>query len=344
MAHREIKLRSSKIRPHKAFIAPAFDAPTALVADQFDYVELWLKRNSDLESILFWQQAENFYRASLALPNESRTITSYYCMLNAAKSLLASKGISFSELHGLSGRSIGTRTSLGNEISSIKGNGIFVALTKYFGSNLSGKEVSIKDVLYNLPFIHRAYSLTYRGAQELFIPISNPHFVRQRNGKEAWFCAAISDEKYRKNNVFEKQRGWEVDKSQSPKFVIRRKRRFRWDTSRGTRKADRIHNLMKYHQKIRRDIMYIHGAQRLWYFKRNDREACTLPWPTPTLIFVAMHRLTELTRYDPKKLKSHFECQHNWLLAEFINQATDNFVDQIASDITGHELMVPGYR
>lgn len=323
---------------------PTFDAPTVIVSDQFDYVELWLKRNSSLESVLYWKQAENFYKASSILPDGSKAITSYYCMLNAAKALLSSKNISFSHLHGLSGRSIGNKTSLANELSTIKGTGIFVSLSRYFGANLSGRHVSVKDALYNLPFVHRSFTVTYRGAQELFIPIVNPHFVRQNRGNEAWFCAEIIDDKYKKREIFSRQRGWEVDIGIKSKFVIRRKRRFKWNTSRGSKKSERINQLIKYHQKIRRDIKYIHGSHRLWYFKRNDRVDGVLPWPTPVLIYIVMHRLSELTRYDPKRLRRHFECQHNWLLSEFINQAADNFIDQIASDITGHELMVPGYR
>lgn len=344
MAHRIIKLQKSKIRPHKAYVSPDFDAPTVLVADKFDYVELWLQRHSTRTAQLFWQQAENFYRASTVLPNESRAIASYYCILNAAKALLEAKGISFSQLHGVSGQSIGSRTSLSNEISEIKGKGIFVELTKYFGATFYGEKVSLKDLMYNLPFVHRAFTVTYRGAQDLFIPLKNPHFVRQGKGNEAWFCAEITDSKYCDNKVITRQRGWEVDKSQTGKFVIRRKRRFKWDTSRGSKKATRMAQLINYHKRIRRDIKYIHGDQRLWYYKRNDRAAGILHWPTPSIIFVAMHRLSEITRYDPSKLNSHFDCQHNWLLTEFMNQAADNFVDQIASDITGHELMVPGYK
>ena len=344
MLHRVIKLGKSEIRPHKAFVNPDFDAPTVLVADQFDYVELWLKRNSTRSARLYWQQAENFYRVSTEMPNESRSIASYYCMLNAAKALLESKSILISPFHGMSGRSISTRTSLTNEQSEIKTNGIFLSLSAYFGVALSGIKVNLKDVLYNMPFVHRAFTVTYRGAQDLFIPIKNGYFVRHPRNNEAWFQAEITDAKYCSAHTMARQRGWEIDEGQSDRFIIRRKRRFKWDTSRGTRKTDRLAQLVNYHRRIRRDIKYIHGAQRLWYFKRNDRGARILHWPTPSLIFLAMHRLSELTRYDPEKLHSHFECQHNWLLAEFINQATENFIDQIASDITGHELMVPGYR
>lgn len=344
MTHRIIKIRKSKIRPHKAYVNPDFTAPTILVADTFDYVELWLKRNSNQKSQLLWQQAENFYRASISLPNESRAIASYYCILNAAKTLLESKGVGFSQLHGVSGKSVGTKTSLSNEISSTKGSGIFVALTEYYGASVSGLDVTLKDVLYNLPFVHRAFTVTYRGSQELFIPIKDPHFVRQSTGSEAWFCAEIVDTKYRDIKIMSRQRGWEIDTSQKEKFIIRRKRRFKWDTSKGITKIERMQKLLDYHKKIRRDIKYIHGDQRLWYYKRNDRSDGILHWPIPSLIFAAMHRLSELTRYDPKKLNSHFDCQHNWLLTEFMNQGVENFIDQIASDITGHELMIPGYR
>lgn len=344
MPHRDIKLRKFNIGPHKAFMHPDFDAPTVLVSDQFDFVELWLKRHSTKQAQLFWQQAENFFRASLTMPNESRAVASYYCMLNAAKALLESKGLAFSSLHGMSGDSVGQKTSLLNEQSVVKATGIFMSLSTYYGASPAGQTVTLKDVLYNIPFIHRAFTVTFRGSQNLFIPIKNGHFVRQARGPEAWFQAAVTDKKHCRAKTMARQRGWEVDARERDTFVIRRKLRFRWDTSHGTKKADRIRKLVAYHRKIRRDIKYIYGEQRLWYYKRNDRTEGILHWPTPSLVFIAMHRLSELTRYDPKKLHAHFDCQHNWLLTEFLNQATQNFVDQIASDVTGQELMVPGYR
>lgn len=344
MAHQPIKLRKSNVGPHKAFTNPDFDAPTVLVSDQFDFVELWLKRNSTKQAQLFWQQAENFFRASLSMPKESRAIASYYCMLNAAKTLLESKGIEVSPYHGISGESLGQKTSLANEQSVVMATGIFVSLSTHFGVSIAGQTVTLKDVLYNIPFIHRAYTVTFRGSQNLFIPIKDGHFVRKARSAEAWFQAEIADKKYCDSKMIARQRGWERDEGNTKAFIIRRKRRFEWDTSRGTKKADRIRQLVAYHRKIRRDIKYIYGDQRLWYYKRNDKTDRILNWPTPSLVIAAMHRLSELTRYDPKKLHAHFDCQHNWLLTEFLNQATQNFVDQIASEITGQELMVPGYR
>jgi len=343
MAHRDIILKGKAVGPHKAFMAPSFESSTVLVDDQFDYVELWLKRHAPTETVIFWCQARNFYRVSLGLPKESRALTAYYCMLNATKALLAAKGISFSEQHGVAGESPGSRTSLANEVCSIKGAGLLPSLAQYFGANLADREVCLKDILYSIPFVHRAYTITYRGSQNLFIPIADAHFVRQPTGQEAWFCATITDPRYQKDAFVQKQRGWERDYGETGKFVIRSKHRFKWKV-RGTPKAIRMANLTKNHRKIRRDIKYIHGPSRLWYFKRNDKEAGILAWPTPALVYIAMHRLSELTRYDPKRLNRHFECQHNWLISEFLNSANDNFIDQIASDITGQEFMIPGYR
>ena len=344
MSHKDIKIKGKNASLHKAFMQPSFESSTVLVDDQFDYVNLWLKRKHvSTEAVLYWTQARNFYKASLNLPNESKALTAYYCIMNATKALLTAKGLSFNEQHGIAGESHNNRTSLANEISKIKGAGILPALANCFGADISSKEFNLKDIFYNLPFIHRAYTITYRESQNLFIPITDGHFVRQPNGQEAWFCATITDPRYQKDAFIIKQRGWERDHSETERFVIRCKRRFRWQV-RGTSKAKRMENLRTNHKKVRRDMKYIHGPSRLWYFKRNDRDMNILTWPTPALTYIAMHRLSELTRYDPSRLHKHLDCQHNWLLSEFLRLAVENFIDQIASDITGHEFMVPGYR
>ena len=54
-----------------------------------------------------------------------------------------------------------------------------------------------------------------------------------------------------------------------------------------------------------------------------------------------MHRLSELTRYEPEKLAKHFDCNQNWLLSEFIKLALPQFIDEISSEITGLEFKIP---
>ena len=57
-----------------------------------------------------------------------------------------------------------------------------------------------------------------------------------------------------------------------------------------------------------------------------------------------MHRLSGLARYDPMRLARHFDCQHNWLLSEFIATARSQFIDEISYEITGQEFMIPGRK
>lgn len=60
------------------------------------------------------------------------------------------------------------------------------------------------------------------------------------------------------------------------------------------------------------------------------------------LCFAAMHRLSELSRYEPVILSKHFTSGHNWLLSEFIQNAATQFIDEISSELTGEEFMSPG--
>ena len=54
-----------------------------------------------------------------------------------------------------------------------------------------------------------------------------------------------------------------------------------------------------------------------------------------------MHRLSELSRYDPISFSGHFNVNHNWLLNEFIKTSGSQFIYGIASELTGLEFMKP---
>jgi hypothetical protein len=54
-----------------------------------------------------------------------------------------------------------------------------------------------------------------------------------------------------------------------------------------------------------------------------------------------MHRLSELSRYDPILFSGHFNVNHNWLLNEFIKTSGSQFIYGIASELTGLEFMKP---
>lgn len=50
-------------------------------------------------------------------------------------------------------------------------------------------------------------------------------------------------------------------------------------------------------------------------------------------MFAAMHRLSEMSRYDPNTLDKHLAGKAGWLLTEFITKSIYQFIDMISSDV-----------
>jgi hypothetical protein len=130
------------------------------------------------------------------------------------------------------------------------------------------------------------------------------------------------------------------------KKLVRRKKRFRWPSSHSgvATRNQALLRLNHYHAQTRRVIVNITGNRDLWYLKRNYQNNSVGTRHTIVLIFAAMHRLSELARYDPAGLDKHLSGQANWLLSEFIQGSLDQFVDQIASEITGRQFWPPKVR
>lgn len=330
--------------PQKAIVTPAFGNKTVLVRDPWDYVDMWLRREKHDKAIKYWNQARNFYQASKGIPNTASPLTLYYAFLNATKTLLTVKGRTFVEQHGTSGTIGAGKTNLQNEIVTFKPNGILSSLCKYFDEPCNNETYSVKALLYNLPFVHRCFNLTFpTGFVELFIPVLHPRFVIMDGSHDAWFCAELA-EHHTNQHIVNKvtPMGYERDIGVAEAFIIRKRTRFSWYRS-GPQKAGNLTRLRRYHKNIRRDLLFIPGDRTLWYLKRRGQPSAINRHPL-TLTFAAMHRLSELARYKPTVLYRHFELKQNWLLSEFIAGAPFAFIDEMACEITNEDYMPPGVR
>lgn len=338
MASHKLHISGKSVGLHGTLISPDFRTPRVLCSDPWEFVSLWLKRDHQKDALFYWEQAHQFFNASKTLPELSSPLTSYYCFLNATKALLSAKKVKFIEAHGVGGRSIGSVKSLSNEIVDFRGGGILPDLCKYLEEpDNAGKQVTLKDIFWQIPFIHRAFCLTYKGATELFIPLRKQCFMRRDGSKEAWFQAEI-DKRYINahiNNVI--QPGFELFDNNGLN-VIRRKRRFKWS---GRDIENSIEQFSRYHKQIRRRIIPIYSSVNRWYLKKSVSGHDKLQNSQLVLIYAAMHRLSELSRYDPIAFSGHFNVNHNWLLAEFIKSSPAQFVYGIASEITGLEFIKP---
>nr|WP_246623572.1 hypothetical protein [Sphingomonas colocasiae] len=86
--------------------------------------------------------------------------------------MLEAKGVTYNPGHGGAGFDMRTvangRIRLDNEGIKIKGAGVLPSLISYFGETEATQAYALGDVLSNLAFIHRAYSVSY-SKNELFL-------------------------------------------------------------------------------------------------------------------------------------------------------------------------------
>lgn len=341
MGFRAIRIDGRRATLHSAIADPSFHERNVLSADPWDFVSLWFNRKHLPEAQFYWDQAKQFHYASINLSPVASPLTSYYSMLNATKALLTAKGIAFSEDHGVSGDSKPGKIALKKEVVEFKSGGVLPALCRYLHDPHSPNDpYELQTLLYQLPFIHRAFVLTFTSKSDLFIPLNDPKFVVKEGSSEAWFCAEINPRyvgSYLKSVLPD---GYERDHGVDDAWIVRRKNRFTWtgDTSSHSEDLERLTN---YHRTVRKHFIPILASTNRWYMLKNVKATEKMDKSTLPVIYAAMHRLSELARYEPTRLQRHFDAQHNWLLSEFIKVAPAQFLLHTASEITGREFIEP---
>ena len=356
----ELKISMWPITIYHSIIEPEISSKTILTDSTWEFVEIYLKRkcNGTLghkNALFYWQQARNFYLATLSLDNVAKPLTTYYCFLNATKALLEIKNIAYNPAHGVAGNSSNGHNNIKNEFVRLKTKGVLSALCNYLeepvipiSTQEQHEEYSLKDVLYNLAYIHRSYNITYSRQAEIFIPILKPKLVKDKTNKKAWLQFELEPEHSNKITLTSLQAvnyELEVIADNTKNYTIRNKRRFKWDVTRNKPDTDNCLRLNNYIKARRKEFQYIYSSNELWYIKRKDLTSSSIINRDPlVLTYIAMHRLSELARYQPNILKSHLEKDASWLLSEFINKSIVQFIDQITSEITGNQFRITGFR
>lgn len=345
---KEICISGKPCELMKSVRSPKYGSKPILTDSCWEYVFLFLTRQSTSgtsDALFYWEQAHSFYLASKSLPDSTRPLTSYYCIVNAAKALLRYKGIDDQQLknHGISSvRSESNKTNIKEAYTAVKGAGVLPQLSHYFGYSFPSEHYSIADLLYNIPCVHRAYCITF-SKPEIFVPIINPVFVKKENPKENWLKFEVKGRYANTKALKSIPSKFEHDISVRNEYTLRMKKRFYWDIHKSLDKRKNVLN--KYHQKTRSFLYYICGESKLWYIKKhNDTNSKLEQAPSSVLIFCVFHWLSELVRYKPKLFNKYMKSRQNWLLHEFIDSALEQFVDEISYEITGEDIMCTGYR
>jgi hypothetical protein len=341
-----IRLVGRELRLHKAIVDPLLGTRTVLTNSPWGFVTLWLKRHRKHNALFFWDQAREFHAASAGMTAQSAPLVHYYSFMNAAKALLDAKGRSFTPYHGIRSqllRQPHDKIDLFNEGVKILTDGVLPALSLYLGETEPHRIHSLQELLFNLPFVHRTYCLTYKNQGDMFIPLTECEWVVDTKTMQAYLRATLSKDfahprfiKRLPSSLIPDPLGGNIRAIRSAKSTT--------IASRSLRAAMDRNNVAQLHRELRRDIQYIRGAQTLWYVKGvvgGPRRLARFPL---TITLAAMHRLSEICRYRPTELASFLGGQKNWLLSEFVQLAPSQFIDELAAEITGHQFLAPNVR
>lgn len=342
----QLRLNGRPVQPHKCVVSPLLGTRTVLTNSPWGFVALWLKRERKDDALFFWNQAQEFHKASEGMSLESAPLLHYYCFMNATKALLVAKGLPFDPHHGVKANNLrtpGAKKSLSNEGIRIGSRGILPALSSYMGELELDKTHTMQEVLFNLPYVHRTYCLTYKNQQDLFIPLLNAEFVLDQATMQAYFRAELSAD-FAHARYIKRLPGNLIRDPQGSHSRVIRSLAFITLGSKTLRTVEDRDKLVALSRTLRADVQYINGAQTLWYAKSKVTGPKRLERFPLTLTLAAMHRLSEICRYKPMELTSFLDGQKNWLLSEFIQLAPGQFIDELAAEITGHQFLVPNVR
>lgn len=335
------------------------------------------------ESIYFWQQGKNLYKLASQAENLTKPLLLYYCFLNTTKALLAfnkelyednqknlghginqlTKKSDFKKLLKNASPKLGfilekdiknkaltqndtSKTNLEDIYVVFKGNGVLTKLVQYFDEPTEFPTVySLEQLVSNLVFVHRAYSLNknLKIKDQLFIPLNHVDFVEVTRDD-----AGLRDFGYRANvepkywSIIEQRSclslKYEKINQESMLFIDK-------PMGRDYINEDVCKNHLDFVKTLRKEHQYIAGFDMRWYLKKEDTEKIeNLKLHPLVILFAIFHCLSEFARYNPLKLRNMLDPTENnesWLLNELIEGAGFQFIDLIASEITGKEFKIP---
>lgn len=341
-----LRINGRDAGPHKATTQPDLGARTVLTNSHWEYVALWLRRERKSSALFYWQQAQTFAQAAQGMPVNSAPLLLYYTFLNAVKALLSAKGVSFDEHHGVRGHNMrgpSSKIALSNEGVKLMNRGIAYALSQYLSEAEQNPIHSLEELLFNIPCIHRTYCLTYKSQKDLFFPLTDSRIEFDSTSGTAYFSAKLSKDFAGPSFIRRLPASLIADPAVQDGRTIKSVSNAPLPQleARSVAEIAAVASLLT---SLRPDLNYIAGAQTLWYAKAVVPGPARLQRYPLTCTFLAMHRLSEICRYRPMELAAFLSGQKNWLLTEFIRMSPPQFLDEISSELTGQQFMLPNVR
>lgn len=204
------------------------------------------------------------------------------------------------------------------------------------------KPIGLKQLLANIPVIHRLFTITYKKEFEkedaLFLPLSgqnSPSFFINEHGK-LYLSFSLNESLF---NFDPELYQSAIKKYIDDQFQVQSSENFSIISKKSILKS-KIGNTEFYTfiKELRKHFCYIKSDQQLWYLK-NRKSKYSLPLNTMIITFAIMHRFSEIERYKPEQLMNIMDSKEKWILNEFLTSALDQFIDEIACELTGFDIM-----
>lgn len=345
MPTQAIRIKGRELKPHRTIVSPLLTTRNVLTNNPCTFVSLWLLREKKKKALFYWHQAREFSDAASGLPIRSSPLLHYYTFMNATKALLEAKSITYLPRHGVTAdRSLPNpnRLDIVHEGIEIMPRGILPALSAYLGETEIQTKHNLRDMFFNIPWIHRTYCHTYRSQTDMYVPLKHCSYVVDTDTNLAFLRAEMSEDFPSRRYLSKLPASFTQDPSEGPN----------WIRSVATVTVTRPNNpteaelagLATLNTALRRDLNYVSATQALWYVRAEVSGPPRIQRYPVTLALGAMHRLSELCRYQPIKLSKFLAGKKNWLLTEFIEMAPGQFLDAIASEMTGYQFLAPNVR
>jgi len=342
--YKPLVLNNRDLSLPKAIVSPELGARTVLTNEPWDFVDLALVRQNKPDARFYWQQAREFFNVAAGLRLQSAPLLLYYAFMNATKALLSAKGVAFNPHHGVKEWSASATSKLDDLTVgvTIKRAGILPGLSTYYGETEPSRNHTLSELFFNLPFIHRTYCLTYEPIQEMFIPVVDPQLVYEDGTTKVFLMAQLTSNF--PNPRYCPHLPAAFSTLPSPQQGCLLSTQSVAVSSVTTPTATDVAAITGLVKSLREDVFYINGMDTLWYVKAVPTQGTRIRRQTSTLTLAAMHRLSEESRYHPESLAKCLEGENNWLVSEFIKMSGTQFIDEIASEITGKQFLRPNVR
>lgn len=168
MSLKKYQINGKSLKIPKSYTKANYFEDTILTDDVFSYVDFYFIKNrkklkmnpksklkvtnrSDYHYQFYWNQSKQFYIATTKLPFESKALTSYYAILNAAKAFIVYRSaylnvaIDNFYMHGLNEKSEEIYKNLNDIGVRRKKAGVFTTFSKLIGSTIRNQVGTNKE-------------------------------------------------------------------------------------------------------------------------------------------------------------------------------------------------------